>query len=92
MYLNLFDMCLVRNGIDNLLLVPRLGKKGFHLTYDNITTWTIQCPDRTFLKYNRDIGLCDRLPYLYLKQHKDTVVMIQTVRQNYEGHNKLAIK
>ena len=29
MYLHLFDMCLVQNGIDNLLLVPRLEREGF---------------------------------------------------------------
>ena len=38
MYLNLFYMWLVHNGIVNLLLVPRLEKEVFCLTYDTMTT------------------------------------------------------
>ena len=87
-YLQLFDIWLVHNGIANLLLVPRLEKEGFLLTYCTMTTWTIQCPDVTVLNLKRDTGLCDRFPYLDIKQHKDAVVMIQTVRQNYEGYSK----
>ena len=59
MYQHLFDMWLVSNGISNLLSVPRLEKEVFCLTYDTMTTWAIQCPDGTFLKLKRDIGLCD---------------------------------
>ena len=82
-YLHLFDIWLVRNVIANLLLVPRLEKEIFFLTYENMTTWTIQCPDGTILKLNIDRGLYGRFPYLYLKQHNDAVVIIKTVCQNY---------
>ena len=44
-YGDLFNMCLVRNGIANLLSVPQLERDGFVLTYDTRTTWHIHCPD-----------------------------------------------
>ena len=91
-YLHLFDMWLVYNGIANLLSVPRLGKEGFLLTCDTMTTCTIQCPDVTVLKLKRDKGLCDRFPSLDLTQHKDAVAMIQIVRQNYESYTKRDVK
>ena len=38
-YLDLFEMWLVKNGIANLLSLPRLERDGFFVTYDTRTCW-----------------------------------------------------
>ena len=57
-----------------------------------MTTWDTQCTYGTVLKLNRDTGLCDRFLRLDIKKHKETVAMIKTVHQNYEGYAKRDIK
>ena len=91
-YIHLFDIWPVRNGIAKLLLVPQIEKEGFCLTYDTTTIWTIQCPYGSVLNLKRDTCMCDKFPYLYLKKYKDTIVMIKTLRQNYEDYTKHDIK
>jgi len=94
-YLDLFELWLVRHGIANLLSIPRLEKDGFRITYDTRTTWEIHCPDGKVIALKRDTGLCDRFPYLDMKEHKDEIAMLQmvpTVRGNFEGYTKRDIK
>ena len=78
-----FYMCLVRNRIANLILLPRLEKDGFRVTYDTRKSWVVNFPDGTPIFFKQDNGLFDLLPYVgleYLMTIKcESVAMLQTV-------------
>ena len=92
-YKGLFQMWLVRNCITNLLSLPQLESEGHRVTYDTFTNWVIHVPDgtlhtlRTNLVLKRGVGVCKGLPYLDMADpaHINTVVMLQTVRDNMVG-------
>ena len=64
-YGDLFNMCLVRNGIANLRSVTKVERDGFVLTYDTLTTWNIHCPDGKVFALDRELGgVCDRFCYI----------------------------
>jgi len=88
MYLSLFEIWLIHNGIANLLSVAQLELDGFRLMYAVCTTWYIYCPDGTVLKLKRNKGLCECSPYLDIQEHKAIVAMVQTVRQTLRGVHK----
>ena len=93
-------MWLVRNGIVNLLSLPKLESEGYRVTYDTVTDWKIHVPDRphlthgTTLVLKRGSGVCKGFLYLYMADpaHKDAIVMLQTVRKNMEGLTKREVK
>ena len=66
--LDMFNMWLVQTGIANLLSLPSLERDGFCVSYNTLTSWMVQCPDGTVLKFHKDTGVCAGLPYIDLKK------------------------
>ena len=62
--LHLFNTWLVRTGIANLLSLPSLERDGFVVSYNTKTSWMVECPDGTVLKFLKDTGVCAGFPYL----------------------------
>ena len=89
---SIFDICLVPNGIENLISLPRLEKYGFRVTYETLKSWVVHCPYGTPILLNCDTGLHDRFTYVdveYLNTTKcESVNMLQTVRGYFEGFTK----
>ena len=97
---DLFHMWLVRNGIANLLSLPRLEGDGFRITYDMCTHWEIHCPDGNDFIFKKYVGVCKGFLYLditklqyHTKESENTqeavsashVDLVQKVRGDYEG-------
>ena len=38
--------------------------------------------------FKRDTGLCDRMPYIDMREHQEAFAMVQTIRKNFEGFIK----
>ena len=86
-------MCLVRNSIANLLSLPQLESEGYHITYDALNNWFIHVIDGplrtlcTKLVLKSGMGVCKGFSYLDMADpaHSNSVVMLQTVRENMDG-------
>ena len=89
---SILDMWLMRNGIANIISLPRLENDGFHVTYDTLKSWVVHFPDGTPIFFKRYNALCDQFPYVdveYLNTTKcESVNMLQTVRGYFEGFTK----
>ena len=92
-YKGLLHMWLVCNGIANLLSLPQLESEGYYITYYTLTNWIIHvldgplCTLCTELVLKRCVGVCKGFPYLDMADpdHRNTVVMLQSVRENMAG-------
>ena len=81
-------MWLNYNGIINLLLIPQLEEDGYLIDYNTTRDWLVTTPQGTELVFKRDTGLCDRMPCIDLREHREGVIMLETVRKYFEGYTK----
>ena len=49
-------------------------------------------PQGNNIVFQHDTGLCNRMPYIDMRDHEDAVLMVQTVRANFEGYTKRQVK
>ena len=68
--LDMFCMWLVHSRIANLLSLPTLEQDGYVCQYHKNSTWIVECPDGTILKFKRDNGLCKDFPYIDTEKHE----------------------
>ena len=83
-FLGKWDMWLNRNGIANLLSIPHLEDCGYVVDYNTARDWVVTTPQGQEIVFSRDTGLCHRMPYIDMRAHSDAVLMVQTVRKNFE--------
>ena len=50
-------------GIGNLMSIPWLEREGYRTVYDTLKEWLVYDPDGIEIKFQRDLGLYDRMPY-----------------------------
>jgi hypothetical protein len=91
-YCNLFDLWLVCNGIANLLSIPQLEADGFRVSYHTGGNWITTAPQGKEITFHcKESGVCCRI--LYINMHSmNTVAMVQTVCQHYEGYAKSEVQ
>ena len=87
-YFGLFHMWLNKKGIANLLSIPQLEEDGYRVTCDTNTEWAVYTPSGTKIPFKRDKGLCNRMPYVDMREQKEAFAMVETVRSNFEGYTK----
>ena len=88
-------------GIANLISAPQLESEGYMLEYATELGWLAHGPDGKTMMFKKDKGLCGGIPYIDLTddgagyimdtstiRKEDGVVMVQTVRGNYEGYTR----
>ena len=83
-----WDLWLNRNGIANLLSISLLEECGYVVDYNIAREWVIMTPQGTEIVFHRDTGLCNRMPYIDMRNHKDVVLMVQNVHKNFEGYTR----
>ena len=91
-YYGVFKMWLNRNGIANLLSIPQLEQDGYIINYNTKRDWVVTTSQGKEIIFKRDTGLCDRMPYIDLREHQEGVIMLETVRKNFEGYTKRQVK
>ena len=74
-YYGAFKMWLNRNGIANLLSIPQLERDGYTVDYNTKRNWVVTTPEGKEIVFKRDTGLCDRMPYIDLRDNDDGVIM-----------------
>ena len=67
----MFNMWLVEAGIAILLSIPCLERAGCHVSYGTDSVWCMKCPNGGTLSFKKDVGVCDRFPYLNLDNLND---------------------
>eukprot|EP00804_Cyclotella_cryptica_P019912 CCRYP_007825-RA/>CCRYP_007825-RA protein AED:0.78 eAED:0.12 QI:0/-1/0/1/-1/1/1/0/255 len=90
-----------KGGITNLISAPQLESDGYILEYATTLGWLVHGPDGKTMIFKRDSGLCGGMPYVDLTQdpadfivdtnairRQDGMIMVQTVRGNYEGYTR----
>merc|ERR1711966_286607 len=65
-----------------------MGKVSTH-TDDN---WKVATPRGEVIVFKRDIGVCNRMPYIDLREHTEGLVMLETVEKNMEMFTKKEIE
>ena len=74
-----FEMGINCNGIMNLLSIPKLEKYGYHITYDTLEDWIVHIPEGVQFKFMISTILCNRMPYIDMRDHSEAFTMVQTV-------------
>ena len=69
-------MWINRNGIDNLLSIPQLEKYGYRITYKALKYWIVHTPEGVQVKFKRYTGLCNIIPYIYMRYHTEAFEMV----------------
>ena len=77
-----------KQGLTNILSIPLLEKTGYRVTYDTLGDWEVHSATGETTTFQRDVGMCERMPYVDLHSSQTAVVLIQTVHNNYEGYTK----
>ena len=70
----------------NLLSIPQLEEDGYHVTYDTLKEWILITPQGKIIVFKRDTGICNRMPYIDMREHKKVCALVQTVCKNLEGY------
>ena len=92
-YLGPFDLWLNEKGIANLLSIPQLEEEGYKVQYEtDLTQWTVTTPQGKKIVFEQDSGLCNRMPYIDMREVTEGFAMVQTVHQNFEGYTKKQVR
>ena len=81
-------MWLNYNGITNLLLIPQLEQDGFIIDYNTARNWVLTTLEGKEIVFKQKTGLCDRMPCIDLCEHREGVIMLETVQKNFKGYTK----
>ena len=81
-----FEMWLNQQETANLLSIPQLEEDGYHVTYDTLKEWILITPQGKIIVFKRDTGICNRMPYIDMREHKKVCALVQTVCKNLEGY------
>ena len=81
-----------RQGIANLLSIPQLEEDGYVIDYNTNRDWVVITPSGKRIVFQRDTGLCNRMPYIDMREHQDGIDMVNTVRKNFEGFTRKQVE
>ena len=68
-------MWLNEQGIVNLLSIPMLEEAGYKVTTHTDGKWTVIIPRGEVIVFTRDTGMCNRMPYIDLREYAEDLVM-----------------
>ena len=85
-------MWLNKREIVNLLSIPMLEEAGYKVSTHTDGDWKVTTPRRKVIVFKRDIGTCNRMPYIDLREHAEGLVMLETVQKNMEMFTKREIE
>ena len=63
-----FEMWLNKQGIPNLLSILQLEEDGYVVDYNTNRDWVVTTPQGEKIKFKRDTGLCNHMPYIDMKE------------------------
>ena len=88
---NEFKVWINERGISNLLSIPMLEDAGYIVSTHTKGDCVVTTPKGKKIVFKRDTGVCKGIPYINLREHKEVISMIDTVRKKFEGATKQEI-
>ena len=79
-----FQVWLNKKGISNLISIPMPEASGYIVSNHTHTDWVVTTPEGKDINFNRDKGVCTGMPYIDLRDQKEVLLMIETVRKIWE--------
>ena len=79
-------------GIADLISIPMMEAGGYIVSTHTHTYWVVTTPKGKDITFKRDKGVCTGVPYIDLREQKESIVMIETVRENMGGNTPEKIK
>ena len=76
----------------NLLSIPMLEEAGYKVTTHTDDEWKVITPQGGVIVFARDTGMCNRMPYIDLREHTEGLVMLETVEKNMKMFTKRVIE
>ena len=68
----------------NLLSIPMLEEAGYKVSTHTDEDWKVTTPRGEVIVFARDTGICNRMPYIDLREHAEGLVMLEAVEKNME--------
>ena len=78
-------MWLNKNGITNLIYIPKLEADGYVVRTDTNGEWQVITPEVETIPFKHDEGMCVGIPYIDLRDFKQGLVLTETFRKNMGG-------
>ena len=66
-----------------LLSIPQIDEDGYIIDCNTNRDWVVTTPEGKTLFFQKDVGMCEIMPYLDVLGNHDAFVMIQTIRKNF---------
>ena len=80
-----FQVWLNKKGITNLLSIPMLEEYGYIVSTHTKGDWVVTNPKGKKIVFKRDTGVCNRMPYIDLRENMEGFAMIETIRKQFDG-------
>ena len=87
-----FQVWLNEKGITNLIYIRMLEASGYIILTHTHADLVVTTPEGKEITFKSDKGVCTGMPYINLREQKEVLVMIETVRENMGGHTPEQIK
>ena len=91
-YYGLWEFWLNKTGIANLLSTPQLEKAGYVVDYNTKRNRVVTTPSGKEIIFKKDTGICDGMPYIYMREHQEAFAMVETVCQHFEGFTQKQVE
>ena len=79
-----FQVWLNKKGIANLIFIPMLEASGYIVSTHTHADWVVTTPEGKDTTFKSDKGVCTGIPYIDLRDQKEGLAMIETVRKIWE--------
>ena len=76
-----FQVWLKKKGIANLLSIPMLEEAGYIVSTHTKRDWVGTTPKGTKIFFKRDKVICNRMPYIDLRESMEGFAMIGTIKK-----------
>ena len=87
-----FQVWLNKKGIANLLSSPMLEESGYIVLTRTKSDWVVTTPKGMKIVFKRDKGICNRMPYIDLRENMEGFTMIEIIRKQFAGDTKREIE
>ena len=89
---NNFQVWLNERGIVNLLSIPMLEEAGYKASVHTDGEWKVTTLRGKVIVFECDAGICNRMPYIDLREHAEGLVMFDTAEKNMEVFTKKEVE
>ena len=68
--------------------LAEVEEAGYKVSTHTDDDWKVTTSRGEVIVFKRDVGICNRMPYIDLREHAEGLVMLETVEKNMEMFTK----